>query len=214
MTQRRRPRGITVRGTGIVSAVPDVMGLTVGVSVHRDTVAGAREDAARLARSVSESLRANGIADRDIQTSQFGVHPEYRHTERRRLLDGYRVTSQVRVRIRELDGAGEIIDAVVAAGGNDVVIDGVSFVVEDDAAARREARALAWRDAAEKASELAALAGVALGTAVRITETATNLGPRPGPTARVAAVEAATPMEAGASDIAVTLEVRFAIEVD
>ncbi|MDJ0959266.1 MAG: SIMPL domain-containing protein [Acidimicrobiia bacterium] len=209
MTARSDRHGILVLGTGVVSTPPDVMHLVLGVSVRRDSVAAARADAARLTRTIITALKDTGVDDRDLQTARFGVHPEYRHTERRRLLDGYRVTSTVRVTVRDLDRAGDVVDAAIAAGGNDVVLDHVAFAIEDDTAARSSARALAWKDALAKAEELAGSAGLTLGDAEWIAEQAGGVGPEP--MARLAAAEATTPIESGATDVVVVLEVRFAI---
>ena len=208
----RRPNpGITVTGRGVVSVVPDVMHVLIGVAVLRDSVAAARADAASLAEAVTEAITSRGVAERDLKTARFAIWPEYRQTERRRVLDGYRVTSTLNVTVRDMDRAGDAIDAAVAAGGNDVVIENVSFAIEDDAAALGRARALAWSDAEQKGAELAGLAGVSLGSPIRITEVAGAAGPGPMPMARMAVAEMSTPIESGMTDVAVTIEVQFPI---
>jgi uncharacterized protein YggE len=203
---------IGVTGHGSANAAPDRMRLLIGVSVVRDSVAAATSDARRLATAVTAAIRTAGVGERDTQTTRFSIHPEYRHTERRRVLDGYRVTSTVTATIRDLERPGEVIDAAVAAGGNEVVVDDVSFDVEDESAARRRARERAWRDAEDRAQQLAALAGVGLGSPTRIDERTTPLG-GPMPMARAAAMaEAApTPIEVGTQTITVTIDVEFAI---
>jgi uncharacterized protein YggE len=193
-----------------VSTAPDVMNLVLGVSVRRDSVAAARADAAQLSGTIISALTATGVATEDLQTARFSVHPEYRHTERRRLLDGYRVTSTVRVTVRDLDRAGDVVDAAIAAGGNDVVLEHVAFAIENDTEVRAEARRRAWDDALAKATQLAAHAELALGDARWIAELTGPSGP--APMARLAAAETATPIESGTTDVVVTLEVRFALE--
>jgi hypothetical protein len=185
------------------------MRIVLGVSVRRDSVSAARREAAQLTAAIVGALNATGIPDDDLQTARFSVQPEYRHTERRRLLDGYRVTSTVRVTVRDLDRAGDVVDAAIAAGGNDVVLEHVAFAVEDDRLARAEARQRAWDDAESKATQLATHAGLTLGGAAWIAELAGT--PGPAPMARLAAAETGTPIESGATDVVVALEVRFAL---
>lgn len=210
MTAPDARRGVQVVGTGAVATAPDLMEIVLGVSVRRDSVAAARADAGRLIAGMTEALTAAGIDRHDLQTARFGVHPEYRHTERRRLLDGYRVTSTVRVTVRDLDRSGDVVDAAIAAGGNDVILEHVAFAVEDDSDARAEARRRAWRDAHRTATQLATHAGLTLGPAEWIAEIGGPSLP-PAPVARVAAAEAATPIESGTTDVTVILEVRFSI---
>ncbi len=210
MSREQGPGGITVTGVGSVDVVPDIMRIGIGVSVLRDSVSTARSDAAALAGAVLASLQSSGIAKADIQSSRFSIHPEYRHTERRRILDGYRVSSELDVTVRDPGWAGEVIDRAVAAGGSDVVIDRIWFTVEDDRAALDEARARAWADVDHKATQLAELAGVTVGRPITISE---SPAPTPGPPPmRLAGMaEAATPIEAGMTSVSVTLHVRFEI---
>ena len=203
---------IAVTGHGSATTAPDLMHLVVGVSVVRDSVGTATSDAGRVAAGVTAAMRSAGVADRDIQTTRFTIHPEYRHTERRRILDGYRVTSTVTVTIRDLERPGEVIDAAVAAGGNEVVVDDVSFAVEDETAALRVARERAWHDAADTANHLAALAGVQLGPPIRIDARPTR-SDGPLPVARAVMAESMpTPIEAGTWTVMVTIEADFSIE--
>lgn len=203
------PRGISVTGRGVVAAVPDVMHLVLGVSVQRDSVKAARSDAATLGAAVVDAVRSTGVAAADMHTARFAVHPEYRHTERRRLLDGYRVVSTLTVTVRDLDRAGDAIDAAVAAGGNDLIVEQVQFAVDDDRAVLQAARDAAWRDAREKAVHLAALAGVTLGQPESVAE-ANEAGTGPWRVSALAA-ESATPIERGTTDVVVLLDVRFAV---
>ena len=68
--------GINVDGTGTASGTPDTVFLTLGVNVENATVAGAREAAASAMQGVINSLKGNGVADKDIQTTQFSVSPQ------------------------------------------------------------------------------------------------------------------------------------------
>ncbi|MGE4057109.1 MAG: SIMPL domain-containing protein, partial [Vicinamibacterales bacterium] len=117
--------GITVAGTGIVYGTPDVVTLRLGASVIASSVAQAREQAAVSIQTVINSLKANGVADKDIQTTGLSISPQYDFSGRTQTLRGYQVSNLVTAKIRKIDSAGKSIDDATAAGGNDVVVQGI-----------------------------------------------------------------------------------------
>jgi uncharacterized protein len=203
--------GITVTGIGHSSVQPDLMTVGLGISVLAATVADARALASSKAMALISSLKDRGVNDDDIQTTHYTIHPEYDHEDGRRNLRGYRVSNDVEVTLRDLDSAGELLDAAAAAGGDETNVNNISFAVEDQGPARDRARKLAWDDAVARAEHLARLSGWELGRAMSIVET-TNRQPGPISAPRLAMLEAdATPIEAGATAVTVTLEVRFGL---
>jgi len=170
--------GISVSGEGVMSLAPDLAMLNVGVEATADTVSEALEQAARAMDSVIDALHARGIEDKDIQTRYFNVSPRYEWMEievqgrrsSKQVLIGYAVNNSASVKIRDLDAAGEIIDEVATAGGNDVRINGISFTVEDPKPLMTQLREAAVNDALAKAQHFAALTGVSLGRLVFISE--------------------------------------------
>lgn len=161
---------ITVDGTGEVSGNPDTLSVTIGVRVTRKTVAEASRAAASSASAVIDALLEAGVENDDIQTTGLSITPEYDFRDDGRQLLGFSVSNSVVAKIREIDEAGEVIDTAVEAGGDDIIVGGVGFSVEDDAARLDSARARAWDDAERKAEQLAELAGVELGAATRVIE--------------------------------------------
>ncbi|MBS1195929.1 MAG: hypothetical protein H6R33_649 [Actinobacteria bacterium] len=205
--------GINVTGQGKVTGQPDVLKVNLGVSVLRPTVDQATGDAATLASAVIAALKANGVAEEDIQTANYSINPEYDWSGETQRLIGYRVNNEVRVKIRNLDSAGVIIDAATAAGGDATVVNSLSFSIEDNAELLQMARTAAWNDAEAKARQLAQLAGLELGAATSITETI-NYEVVPIYYDRVMAEgagDAATPIESGTQDVTVVVQVVFAI---
>lgn len=204
--------GVSVTGVGEVLGAPDTMTLTIGVQVTRATVAEASDVAASRATAVIEALREAGVADDDIQTANFSIYPEYDYGPRERRLIGFTVANSVAAKIRSIDTAGDTIDAAVAAGGDETVVQGIGFAVEDDSERLEAARSRAWTDAEDKARQLADLAGVELGDAIRISE-----GVQSSPfDVRVSAgadfeEAVSTPIEAGQVVSTVHLSVVFAI---
>lgn len=162
---------LSIDGRGEVVGEPDVVILSIGVSVLRDSVEAARDEAARTMDAVLQSLRDNGVQNEEITTTQLSVFPEFDSRELgESQLRGFRVLNQVAAKIREVAGAGEIIDDAVSAGGDAVIINGVSFTIDDPTPLLAQARELAVSDAQAKAQTLADLAGVTLGRVISISE--------------------------------------------
>jgi len=202
--------GILVTGTGEVAGTPDTLTLTMGVSVVRPNVGEAVGDAARLADALIGKLKDAGVAEKDIQTANYSIVPEYDYRNETQTLRGYRVNNTVIVKLRDLDRAGEIIDTASAAAGNEVVVQGVAFAIDDDSALVVAARKKAFEEAKAKADQLARLGGVTLGAPVSITETA-NAMPVPFARTEAAAMDVGTPIEAGQQSVTVSVTVRFAV---
>lgn len=203
--------GVNVSGEGRVTGTPDTMSITLGVSVLRQTVGAATGDAATLANAIIAAVRAQGVAEADLQTANYSIYPEYDWSGNRQRLTGYRVANELRVKVRDLDKAGAVIDAATAAGGDDVVVRGLSFSLEDNAELLEAARTAAWNDASAKARQLAELAGQRLGAAITITETVNSSTPPIFFERDAFAEAAATPIEPGQTDVVVMVQVTFAI---
>ncbi len=204
--------GITVSGEGRVSGTPDTLTVTIGVSVLRQSVEAAVGDAAGLAQGLVDALRAEGVADDDVRTVDYSIFPEWDYQGERQTLRGYRVTNSLEVKIRDLERAGEIIDAVAATAGDEVQVHGVSFSLDDNEGLLAAARADAWADAEAKARQLAGLAGVTLGAPVEIVESLGTPPPMPMFAAAMELAAADTPIQPGSLAVTVTVNVKFAIE--
>jgi len=167
-----QPEGISVSGSGKVSAVPDTAVLRLGIEAQESSVAYAQERANGAMTAVMSALDDNGIAEKDIQTQYFNIRKVTRWDEKqgKEMVIGYRVTNMVTAKIREMDKVGTIIDAVAGVGGDLTRIDSIGFTVEEPTAYYDEARQKAMADAVAKAGQLAELAGVKLGKPVYITE--------------------------------------------
>ncbi|MGI8610807.1 MAG: SIMPL domain-containing protein [Sphingomicrobium sp.] len=133
---------LDVSATGEISRVPDIAIISAGVMTRSASATGAiSENAARMER-VRAGLKRAGIADRDIQTSNISLNPEYRYQENQPpQLTGYTASNQVNVRFRDIRNTGRILDALVAEGANQ--INGPSLTIDKPEAALDEARAKA-----------------------------------------------------------------------
>lgn len=199
---------IAVAGIGEVTGVPDTLVIDLGVAVVRPNVTEAAAEASRLAGAVIAALEANGVAESDIQTTGYSIWPEYDYRADIPTITGYRVSHTVSAKIRGLDMAGDTIDAAVAAGGNDTIVNTVRFDLEADSELVTAARQAAWTDARARADQLASLAGVTLGPVVSVAETL-----RPGQSTPygIDADEGGMPVMPGEETVSVVIEVSFEI---
>ena len=208
-------RTIHVTGNGSVVGDPDIATLNLGVSVEKASVEEARETAASTMTAVIESLKANDVAEKDIQTENFSIYPQYDYTDDGRVLRGYRVNNTVSAKVRALESLSDIIDDAAGAGGDIVVVNSIQFMIEDSTPLQTQARALAVKNAEAKAQTLAEAGGVTLGKPVTITEMSAGGGP-PIAFAESAALAAdsarsSTPVQAG--ELTVTVNVTIVYEI-
>ncbi len=164
--------GVTVDGVGRVTGVPDVLRATIGVEVRRPAVQEALDAANAGAERVLAALRDAGVEERDVHTRDLAVYPEYHSPapDAPPEISGYVVVNLVEAKLRELDRVGELLDAVLRAGGDDARLNGVAFALEDNAELLEAARDAAFADARAKAEQYARLAGGSLGPLVRLVE--------------------------------------------
>lgn len=203
---------ITVQAVGTADVVPDSVRLSLTISVVSDS----NEDALSLAASAADRVRGvmtdSGVATVDIATQTLTVNPEYSYTEAEgQKIIGYRASQVFDVLIRDAEGAGAVVDAVVAAGGADVSINYTSPVVEDATASAVAARKDAVAKARAKAEEYAALLDVELGDVLYLTEVSSPNNVVIGAKADAVAESLGTTVDLGTQEVTVTVEVRWEI---
>ena len=206
--------GIWVSGRGEVTVTPDIATLRLGVEVQAVSVAIAQSQATEAMDKVMAALTDNGVAEKDIQTQYFSIRQvtKWDRDKEEEIVVGYRVTNKVTAKIREIDKAGTVIDAVAAAGGDLTRIDSIDFSVDDPSAYYEEAREEAMADAKAKAEQLAELAEGRLGKATYISEGAQIPPPIYRQDIYEEAVPAATtPISPGEMEISLTVQVAYSI---
>lgn len=201
---------LDVVATGEVTRVPDVARISAGVITQARTATEAiRLNAARM-NSVRQALRAAGIADRDIQTSNISLHPEYRYAENQPpTLTGYRASNEVSVRFRDIAETGRILDALVAQGANQ--INGPMLEIDRPEAALDEARTAALANARARAELYARSLGMRVARVLSVSESGMPAMPYPRPMAvgRAVAQDAAMNIDPGEQRLSVMLTVSF-----
>lgn len=167
--------GIHAAGVGTVSGEPDIAVISLGVEALRDSVSKARDDAARALAAIVEELRSAGVAEDDIRTARFSIHPRYEYVrDGQQQLLGFQVTNTLSVTLRDLNLTGDVVDRAVTAGGDLTRVQSVDFRIEDTSALEDEARILAIQDALAKADLYAEQLEVARGPLVSISEGSFN----------------------------------------
>lgn len=182
----------------------------MGVNMIDKTLGAAQEKATAQMTAVIAALKEAGIDERDIQTVNYSVNilQNYDSNGNPATIEGFQVSNQVNVTIRDLTKLGSILDTVVGQGAN--AIYGISFYVNDPTSAASQARALAVTDAKKKADELATAAGMTVGRILSISE---SFSPSPAPyyaaRAETADMSSAVPIQAGTSSIQVDVQVVY-----
>jgi uncharacterized protein YggE len=184
--------GLWVSGEGRAYGIPDVALLSLGVEVQENSVVEAQGKAAEAMDKVMKTLKGKGIADKDIQTQQFNIQIVKRWIDKENLEEiiGYRVVHTVVAKIRKVNEAGNVIDAVVVAGGNATRINSIGFTVDDPSPYYKEARDKAVAHAIAKAKQIAGTAGIKLGKVLYVTE---NIAYVPSPMRNYMKADAAAP---------------------
>lgn len=208
---------IAVTGEGETAIAPDTALITLAVTQEAETARAALDENNEAMDAVIEAMKEEGIAERDLQTAGLAINPRYVHPdgsgeEERSRIVGYEVTNTVAVRVRELDGVGEIIDRAVTLGVNQG--GNIAFTNDDPSDALDEARRKAVEDAMAKARTLAEAAGVELGDVIELSEQASPSPPRPmqARAMRMEAADASVPVEAGENTYRVEVKATFALD--
>jgi uncharacterized protein YggE len=202
---------IVVGGTGRIAVVPDVAELRLGISIARPTVAAARAAAAESMAAVLAAVTHAGVARADVRTTLLSVQPRYDYRDGKApTLTGYDLSNVVEVTVRDLAILAAVVDGALTAGATS--LDGLTFRVDDPREPERAARIAAVAEARARAEILAAAAGVTITGVAGIVEGGPPPGsPQPKAARMMVVAEAATPVESGTTDIAVTVTVTFRI---
>jgi hypothetical protein len=157
------------------------------------------------------ALRSFGLAERDVQSQQVdlrALYPNRRQNDAEPAPSAFRATGQVRIRLREVDRLGELLDQMAAVGVNN--LSGLRFAIAEPAPLRDQARKRAVQDARHRARLYAAEAGVQLGPVLGISESGAG-----GPVREFRAMansNAGGPTAPGETEISVTVNMVFAIK--
>lgn len=202
---------ITVVGQGSVTIRPDIARVSVGVETSGAAVSEAVAENETRMQELLGALEEAGIEEKDIQTMNYSIQLD-RYPESMMGIESstgepqplYRVSNMVNVTIRDLESVGDVLDAVVEAGANNIW--GITFAVDDPSEALDDARADAIEDAQARAGALAELSGVGLGPVMSVSEVV-------GGTSMPMAISVERAAAAGGSISPGELEIGYQVQV-
>ncbi len=209
------PRTLTVSGTGIAYLTPDIAYVNIGVHTENKDAAVAVSSNNTNSQKVIDALKKFGIADKDIQTTNFSIYPQQQFDNQGKATGeiNYVVDNTVYVTVRDLSKIGNLLDAVVQAGANS--INSIQFDVTDRTKALSVARQAAIADAKSQAQEVASAAGVTLGVVQSIDVTGGSTPPVPFYQAKGGGpmVEAAASVPVNPGQLTVTINVNVVYQI-
>ena len=204
---------VSVTGEGVVTAVPDMAMVSTGVTTEAATPEAALNANTAAMAELMKVLDQLDIADKDRQTSNFNVSPQYRRDRNESgspRIDGYRVSNQLTIRVRDLGELGGLLDALVKAGSNQ--LGNIRFDFSERGELVDKARQLAVADARKRAELYVDAADIDLGEVLSISESGVAV-PRPPMMRSAMMAEAAdVPIAVGESEIRATVHMVFELD--
>ena len=207
-----QPHTISVTGSGTAYGAPDIATAQIGVQTRNADAVKATSDNSAKMTAIITALKAQGIPEKDIQTTNFSVSAQ-QDVDTNGQPKGtitFTVDNTVSITIRDLTKVGEVLSTSVDAGANNIY--GVSYAVADQAALEATARDKAMADAKARAAQLAKDAGTTLDGPITISESFSS-GPIPYYAARDAmapsAVGAPVPVQSGQVSVQIQVNVTY-----
>ena len=118
-------RWVEVSGEGSVNAAPDFAQATLGVTTTGKTVGdaiGGQREGGQCARF---TIKTEGVAPADIQTSAVSISPMFSQPPANQAtaptINGYSVSNNVTVMVRDIPRLGALLDKAVTAGANSIL---------------------------------------------------------------------------------------------
>ena len=204
-------RYITVNAEGTVKVTPNAVKVMGQVTVVEGTNGAALAKANSTSAAVRKAVLANGVSAKDLATTSLTVYPEYNYTQEKGSVQiGYRASQSFTIVVKNAANAGAVVDAIAAAGGDFLQLQGVSPFVLDNSKATEAARSAAVKNAKAKAISYAKLLGVKLGKVNYLTEGGATYNPPIYGVAKASADEA-TVIDLGTQYVSVSITVQWAL---
>jgi len=162
-------RKIDVSAEGKVKGVPDVMKITAGVEITKDTSQLAQTEASTVLDKVIKAAKDNGVVEKDIQTQNISTQPRYDYMSGNKIT-GYYGRGMATITVRKIDTAQAVLDAVSKAGANSVYGPQLTFSDEMLKSLEDQARTKAVINAKDKADKLATASGAKVGKVISMSE--------------------------------------------
>jgi uncharacterized protein len=158
---------VRVFGTSDVKVVPDRVVIELGVEKQSASARLAKQAEDAAARRLLASLHANGIDEKDIQTTYLSLRPQLDYRKGMRI-SYFAAEQTMTITVRDISKLDALVESLIKVGGNR--IDSIQYETSDLRKYRDQARDLAVKAAREKAQALAAALGQQIGKAQSIEE--------------------------------------------
>ncbi len=176
---------LSISGEGKIFVRPDIATFTATVVISAVRVGDAQDKNSSRLNMIVDFLKKQGVQEKDIQTVNYSVQPQYEYSNGRPCavllgstypcavntpprIVSYEVRSSLEIKVRDLNKVDDLLQGVVTSGANEV--GSISFTVEDEKASMAKARKQAIEDAQQKAAILAHDLGVSLKKIVGFSE--------------------------------------------
>jgi uncharacterized protein YggE len=203
---------ISVSGYGEAAGKPDIVLMQLGVNVVADQIGDAIDESNQAMDKITQALLGAGIAEEDLQTTNFNVWPEDRYDPMTGQSTGERVfhvDSTLQVKVRDIDKAPSLIEIALEQGANNIY--GLTYDIDDKTALEAEARSKALQDAQVRADQLAAEIGVSLGDPMLVSEGYSGGAIYPVAYERAVGLGGGPPISTGQLTVSVQVNVTYAI---
>jgi uncharacterized protein len=209
-----KPGTATASGSGVVSAAPDQALMTFGVQAQGKNAKIALNSVSTKAAKINAALKRTGVAEKDLQTANVSIYPEYRESKSggKPQIVGYQASLSVTAKVRDLAALSDVIQAGTVAGATD--INGPSFSIADDSPIHAQAIQKAVDNARRVAQAMAKASGKKLGSVISVTSVAAASPYLPAldmVNAPMAAAKA-IPIQTGQLDVTSNVTVTFELK--
>jgi uncharacterized protein YggE len=155
------PNSIYVGADGKFESAPDTAVIQFNISVQESTSQKAYEHASKEAEQVRQALRDNGIEPKAATVGFFSVQPAYEWNSGKQKLIGYRVTTDVTLKLKDFSKIGSITQQLADADVSETQT--VNYTLENIDEAKNKAVEDAYRRARNSAEALARASGRTVG---------------------------------------------------
>jgi len=155
------PNSIYVGADGKFESAPDTAVIRFNISVQDNKARAAYERASKQAEQVRQALRDNAIEPKAATIGFFSVQPTYEWTSGKQKLTGYRVTTDVTLKLKDFSKIGSITQQL--ADANVTETQTLNYTLENIDEAKNKAVEDAYRRARNSADALARASGRTVG---------------------------------------------------
>ncbi len=156
-TVTAQPNTVYAGADGKFEAPPDTALLQFNISAQADTAKAAYDLASKQAEQTREIMRANSIDPKTAQIGSYAIEPMYDWKTAKRKLVGYRVTTNVTLKLKEFVKIGPITQQLADAAVSES--QSINYTLENIEEAKSKAVEDAFRHARASADAVARAAG-------------------------------------------------------